>query len=89
MTFLCFPKSACEGKKDLFFILKGKKVPKVLKRERKVQKREREKCKKDIASIPTYFEIQCLSNEGFLPDPKGDGLYEAFQISSVRPYVRT
>ena len=48
-----------------FIILKGEKVPKVLKRERKVQKKKRENCKKDIASIPTYFEIQCLSNEGF------------------------
>ena len=25
----------------------------------------------------------------FLPDPRGAGLHEAFQISSVRPYVRT
>ena len=25
----------------------------------------------------------------FLPDPRGDGLDEAFQISSVRPYVST
>ena len=25
----------------------------------------------------------------FLPDPRGDGLHEAFQISSARTYVRT
>ena len=39
MTFICFPKTACKGKKKN--ILKGEKVSNMLKRERKVQKRER------------------------------------------------
>ena len=31
-----------------------------------------------------YYEVKL-----FLPDPRGDGLHEAFQILSVRTYVRT
>ena len=53
------------------------------------------------ASADAFIELRCQSIYIyiyisvcplfilFLPDPRGAGLHEAFQISSVRPYVRT
>ena len=44
----------------------------------------------ESGSCPLDWRITIHSNVDlvFLPDPRGAGLHEAFQISSVRPSVR-